>query len=235
MSDHRVLRALGVAVACLAVGGSAMSVAGYTHSRTDTHTVNLPTGVNVLNVTAGAGDVRVRTEAAAGLSAVARLRWAFVKPTVNSTVDGGRVSLIDECVFSLFGDCSTSWDLAVPEGTPVSVRTTSGDISVGGLEGDLEVDTTSGDVIAGGISAKRVTLTSTSGDVDLRLSAAPASVVVTSTSGSIRLVVPDDGTAYAVRVTTASGDVINDLVDSPGATHRLVIETTSGDIEVVRG
>ncbi|MBK9477204.1 MAG: DUF4097 family beta strand repeat protein [Tetrasphaera sp.] len=235
MSDHRVLKSLGVAVACLAVGGSAMSVAGYTHSRTDTHTVNLPTGVSALDVTAGPGDVRVRPEAAAGPSAVARLRWAFIKPTVGSTVDGERVSLVDECSFSLFGDCSTSWDLALPQGTPVRVRTTSGDISVDGLDGDLEVDTTSGDVIGGVFSAKRVTVTATSGDVDLRLSTAPESVVVTSTSGSIRLVLPNDGTAYAVQVSTAAGDVTNELVNAPGATHRIVVETTSGDIEVVRG
>ena len=82
---------------------------------------------------------------------------------------------------------------------------------------------------------KRVTVTATSGDVDLRLSTAPESVVVTSTSGSIRLVLPNDGTAYAVQVSTAAGDVTNELVNAPGATHRIVVETTSGDIEVVRG
>lgn len=235
MSDHRVLKSLGVAVACLAVGGSAMSVAGYTHSRTDTHTVNLPTGVSALDVGAGSGDVRLRPHGGEEPTAVARLRWAFVKPTVKSIVDGGRVSLVDECSFSLFGDCSTSWDLALPQGTPVRVRTTSGDISVDGLDGDLEVDTTSGDVIGGVFSAKRVTVTATSGDVDLRLSTAPESVVVTSTSGSIRLVLPNDGTAYAVQVSTAAGDVTNELVNAPGATHRIVVETTSGDIEVVRG
>ncbi len=234
MSDHRMLRLLGVAVACLAVGGSAMSVAGYTHSRTDTHTVALPSAMGVLDVSAGFGDVRVGTEGAAGPSAVARLRWAFQQPTVHTTVDGERVSLSGECPFSLFQDCSTSWDVAVPEATAVRIRTTSGDISLGGLGGDVTVETASGDVLGADISAQRVTITATSGDVDIRLSTAPEAVVVSSTSGSIRLVVPNDGTAYAVQVTTASGDVENQLVHAPGAARRIVIETTSGDIEVIR-
>ena len=84
----------------------------------------------------------------------------------------------------------------------VTVRTTSGDISLGPVDGDFVSHSTSGDITVGPVV----------GDAD-----------ISTTSGSVRC----GAVSRAAQVKTASGDVV---VESAG--HRLIAETTSGDVTV---
>lgn len=231
MSDHRMLRLLGVAVACLAVGGSAMSVAGYTLP--NRHPVALPSAMGVLDVSAGFGDVRVGAEGC---------RWPVGRRTValgfsaahrthhrgrGSGVTVGRVPV-----------------LAVPgllhgRMLPCPRRRLSASGRRRGTSPWAALAGTSRWRRPAAMSSVPTSPPSASPSRPPRAmwtsaSTAPRLVVVSSTSGSIRLVVPNDGTAYAVQVTTASRDVEARLVHAPGAARRIVIETTSRDIDVIR-
>ncbi len=84
----------------------------------------------------------------------------------------------------------------------VTVRTSSGDISLGPVDGDFVSHSTSGDITVGPVT----------GDAD-----------ISTTSGSVRC----GAVSRAAQVKTASGDVV---VESAG--HRLIAETTSGDVTV---
>jgi DUF4097 and DUF4098 domain-containing protein YvlB len=127
---------------------------------------------------------------------------------------------------SLFGRQGITCRVRCPEGSLLTVRTRSADVSVRGAVGGLNVASASGDVEAdrvhGGVNVK-----SASGDVNVRL--VTAGVNVQTASGDIQL-----GAVHgAVNVNTASGDVTIGEADD-----NVNVNTVSGDQEhgaVMRG
>jgi DUF4097 and DUF4098 domain-containing protein YvlB len=127
---------------------------------------------------------------------------------------------------SLFGRQGITCRVRCPEGSLLTVRTRSADVSVRGAIGSLNVASASGDVEAdrvhGGVNVK-----SASGDVNVRL--VTAGVNVQTASGDIEL----GAVRGAVNVNTASGDVIIGEADD-----NVNVNTVSGDQEhgaVMRG
>jgi len=127
---------------------------------------------------------------------------------------------------NLFGRQGITCRVRCPEGSLVSVRSRSADVSVRGAIGGLNVATASGDVDAervnGGINVK-----SASGDVQIRVVTGGANVQ--SASGDVEL----GAVGGSINVNTASGDVrINEADDNVN------VNTVSGDQEhgaVMRG
>jgi DUF4097 and DUF4098 domain-containing protein YvlB len=116
----------------------------------------------------------------------------------------------------------------------VTVETSSGDVDVRGVSSTLSAGTTSGNITVRRAHPRRLTLSTTSGDVDVALDTAPDFVEITVTSGSVTLVVPDDGVRYDVVADATSGDVVNDVGVDPGADRRIVVHSTSGDVAIRR-
>jgi DUF4097 and DUF4098 domain-containing protein YvlB len=115
-------------------------------------------------------------------------------------------------------------ELTVPPSCRLEVRTTSGDVAIGGeapLAGPVRVTTSSGDVrVTGG--ARELIVKTSSGDV--RLSGPPLAVVEADTSSGD--VIVDSGAAKAL-VDTSSGDVkVKKL------TGDLMADTSSGAVSV---
>ena len=114
----------------------------------------------------------------------------------------------------------TRYEVAVPVGTRLLLRTTSGDIRARGVRGEVEAHTTSGDVeVQGG--ATRVTLESVSGDIHGEQ--LDGSVRVTATSGDVTL----ERVTGDVEVETVSGEI--SITDARSKWVRT--ETTSGDVD----
>src|SRR6188472_2664147 len=127
---------------------------------------------------------------------------------------------------SLFGRQGVTCRVRCPEGSLLSVRSKSADVSVRGAIGGMNVATASGDVeadrVLGGVNVK-----SASGDVSVRL--VTAGVNVQTASGDIELGAVRGG----VNVNTASGDVTIGEADD-----NVNVSTVSGDQEhgaVMRG
>jgi DUF4097 and DUF4098 domain-containing protein YvlB len=127
---------------------------------------------------------------------------------------------------NLFGRQGITCLVRCPEGSLVSVRSRSADVSVRGAIGGLNVATASGDVEAdrvnGGINVK-----SASGDVQIRV--VTGGVNVQSASGDVEL----GAVGGSINVNTASGDVRISAADD-----NVNVSTVSGDQEhgaVMRG
>jgi hypothetical protein len=127
---------------------------------------------------------------------------------------------------NLFGRQGITCRVRCPEGSLVSVRSRSADVSVRGAIGGLNVATASGDVEAdrvnGGINVK-----SASGDVQIRV--VTGGVNVQSASGDVDL----GAVGGSINVNTASGDVTINAADD-----NVNVSTVSGDQEhgaVMRG
>ena len=113
----------------------------------------------------------------------------------------------------------TRFDLTVPHGTRLVVRTTSGDVSAVDVRGEVELRTTSGDLRIEGARGRTV-FESVSGDVLARGLAGP--VRGEAVSGDVTL----DRVAGDVEVETVSGEV---TVSQP-RTDFVRLETVSGDL-----
>jgi len=198
-------------------------------------------------------------------------RRAWRAPRTEAGLRDGVLRLHARCPFFIgFGNCSVDYRIQVPAGTPVRIRDSSGDLTVAGVRGEVDVRTGSGNVhvreVVGPVSATTssgdVTLTRTEGDVrartssgnvigeqlagrrieartssgDVRVEAVrtpPDSLTATSSSGDIRVVVPDE--VYRVDANTSSGHVDLSLRQDLAAPRRIEARTSSGDVVVRSG
>jgi DUF4097 and DUF4098 domain-containing protein YvlB len=151
------------------------------------------------------GEARIRASSERG-----RLRWSF---------SGSRISIESESVRGRMGD--TRYELSVPEGVRVTMRSTSGSLTARGIRGGVDAHTTSGDVEvtdAGG----RLELASLSGEV--RGSRLRGDVEASSVSGSVEL---DDVEGRSVALGSTSGDIVLTNARSRDVTA----STVSGGVE----
>lgn len=162
------------------------------------------------------------------------------EPRESVEESGERLDVETRCSGPLFfSRCSAEYDIRVPEGVALTLRTVSGDVRVQDLSANLTVTTTSGSIEVldheGRVRAK-----TTSGDMDL--SEVTGSITARSTSGSIDA----SGEGESLEVSTTSGDIVaagfkaqqvrtesvsGDLEFGGGFTS-LETSTTSGDVEI---
>jgi DUF4097 and DUF4098 domain-containing protein YvlB len=157
---------------------------------------------------------------------------------IRFDVSPTRVSL--DLVRGRGGD--TRFEVTVPQGVRVVARVGSGDISIRGTKGEVEVHSQSGDVeledvagrldmnsFSGGLRARTI-----AGDVEigtlsggLELDDVRGSIDVHTTSGDIRL---RNSTSKQVRVRTTSGTMLYSGVVDPAGRYDFV--THSGDVSL---
>ncbi|QXJ20812.1 hypothetical protein AGRA3207_001590 [Actinomadura graeca] len=155
-----------------------------------------------------------------------RLTWALRKPAVGE-------SLIDDVLYVTFRcddpsaltaglECGGDIDVQVPPGVRVSAVSSSGEINVRGLTGDLDLRTGAGEIgVAGargrlrlqagagtlrgtGLAASKTLARVTSGELDLRYAEPPGYVEATAGAGSVKVIVPP-GSRYRVPGWSGSG------------------------------
>jgi hypothetical protein len=171
-------------------------------------------------ITGGAGaDVQVRrTE-----------EFAFGRtPTVTRAVDRGVLRIGARCPDTVLSTCAASFRIAVPDNVLVNVRTSSGRVTINGLNGSARVATDAGDIALSAFcgftlvatsatgdvsadaecSADRMELRSGSGDVRAVVPAGRYRVDAHSDTGSDRIAIPStDDASFAVQALSGSGDV----------------------------
>ncbi|GAB4212285.1 MAG: hypothetical protein OHK0022_47940 [Roseiflexaceae bacterium] len=183
-------------------------------------------GANRIELDALSADVQVRASNGGGIRVEAVQRGGRTGDYAVGFEQSGdtvRVTTGTSSGFCLFCSRDLSYTVSVPAGSQVTVRTTSGDITLSGLGGTVAPDLTtlSGDIqardLAGGLKAS-----TTSGDLDLRDIA--GRLDVQTSSGQVDL---EDGALTGAEVRTTSGDI-----DLQGASGRLALSSTSGEISV---
>jgi len=150
-------------------------------------------------------EVRIHAQSERG-----RLRWTF---------SSSRVTIETERVRGRSGD--TSYELSVPQGVRVIMRSTSGSLAAKGTGGAVDANTTSGDIDVSG-AAERVELQTLSGDVTA--SGLGGEVEAGSVSGSVEI---ENVDARSIHVESTSGDVVLANVRSKDVSA----STVSGEVE----
>ena len=125
--------------------------------------------------------------------------------------------------FSLFcfGGCGLDYQIAIPAGVPIDIRTSSGDISITGADNAATLTTSSGDISARSLTSG-LTVSTTSGDV--KLDDIAGRLEVTTVSGDVEL---DNGRVSDAVVQTTNGDI-----DLQGVANAFTLESVSGDVTV---
>ena len=173
------------------------------------------------------GDVRLRTHTEPTVEVELRAHGTGADEIVGRArvekQDGGeRDKVIVEVPHSTGplwrGGAEVAVTVRLPEGALVDIETVSGTVTAEGSLGAASVRTTSGDVSLGPVGGDLLAR-STSGDITLGSISGVAEIE--TTSGSVRCA--DIGQAGLVK--TASGDV-----NIGSVSRRLTVETTSGDV-----
>jgi hypothetical protein len=224
-----------VAVSALLVLGSAI---GLTIARVASGEERLATyavrgSLNGIAIDLGDGDVVVAGGGARADVAVQRTdRFTFGHPaTVRRTVSDGVFRVRSRCPQTVLHSCSVRYRIVVPDNVPVEVRTDSGTVRFSGYRGSGSVRTRSGDVRVEGFCGFSLQARSDTGDIDAGAACPPQQLVLRSTSGDVRAVVPDG--RYQVDADSASG---NAVVRGVRAVHdgpfSLDASSSSGDVTV---
>ena len=187
-----------------------------------------------LTVNGGSGDVTINGSS----SAQAHVRGESENDDLRVDVSGNRAQV--EVTNRRGGDAHV--EVTVPYGVRVIVRGQSGDVTVRGTRGPVEVHAQSGDVIVDEVNGRLdvgtlsgdITVGTVNGDVeiattsgDVKVSDVRGNVDVGTVSGDITL---RGVTAKVVRAKTTSGDVSYDGAIDPAGRYDLAAH--SGDVKL---
>ena len=232
-----VLRVVGTAVAVLLVAGTSLEVISrfFHQERTETAVYTQPLTAVAIRTTTG--DIRVTTGAPGSPVVVRRvLQWSFGSAASVESVTGGRLDVAAHCAGGLgFANCSVDYEVTAPPGLALRLDSDTGDVDVAGSTADLAVSLDTGSVTVRNARSGRTDLSTSTGDIDIRFAAAPQDVRASSSTGSVLVQVPSDGTSYDVRTSTSTGDQNVAVPTSSTATRHIDARTSTGDIEVRQG
>ncbi len=217
----------GAAVALLAVAGC-----GYfdvANEETRTYQVDgaverlvLHDNVGNIEIVAGSGPVRV-TET---------LRYSHSRPTTTHSTTAGTVRLSNSGCGAQIGRCEVDYKIQVPASTATEIDTTTSDVTLTGLAGNVSVQSTTGQITGADLTSPQTRIHATTGDISLTYRATPSLVDCETTTGATRIRVPGTDRYRVDVATTTGGRSVGVPVDA-AATNRITAHTTTGDVEVV--
>jgi DUF4097 and DUF4098 domain-containing protein YvlB len=113
----------------------------------------------------------------------------------------------------------------------VSVNVSSGSTNLDNVSGDIDLESSSGGITATRLDASAFTGHVTSGTMIVEMDTAPDDVSITSTSGGVDVTVPED--SYNLRLEATSGSInVVGLTDEDQSDKIIDITVTSGGISV---
>lgn len=144
---------------------------------------------------------------------------------------GNEIKILSGCQSWLSPGCGVDTTIELPEGFPVVIRTTSGDVEVRDvIAGVLTIVSGTGDITGSGLVLDELSAETTSGDISAHFAAQPFGFKATTTSGDISAVMPDGKKTYVVTTKSKSGDVESEMKSKKNAKGFVRVDTRSGDI-----
>jgi DUF4097 and DUF4098 domain-containing protein YvlB len=144
-------------------------------------------------------------------------------PKLKTQVEGGHLTLSGSCHDMVFGHCESRFVVRIPEGTPVTVETRSGDVRASDLTGPVNIDTGSGDIELSGLTGGTTARVS-SGDIEA--SRLAGKLVLETSSGDVDAA---ELTSQTIDARATSGDVFLDIATVP---KRVNVASSSGDVTI---
>jgi len=185
----------------------------------------------VIKIDAGASDLRIVD----GEPGVIRVRASITSGLRKTDFEIGRrgdqIKIVADCQTWLNPGCGVDTTLELPKGSPVEIRTSTGDVVVRDVdEGVLTVISGSGDISGSGLGVDEFAAQTDEGDISASFAKQPFAFKATSDSGDVTARMADGKRTYAVTATSRSGDVSSDVESDEDGVGFIRATTDSGDI-----
>lgn len=115
---------------------------------------------------------------------------------------------------------------------PVVMHTSNGSIDMIGLSGTVSADTSNGSIRGHGLAGDSVSADTSNGEIELTFAEAPHTVRADTSNGSVKIIVPDDDTAYAVQADASNGSTDTTVRTDPTSDHTITADTSNGSISI---
>ncbi|WP_375003536.1 DUF4097 family beta strand repeat-containing protein [Aeromicrobium sp. CTD01-1L150] len=165
------------------------------------------------------------------------IEWARTRPEVVESWQGTDLDVDLDCsgvgLLGWVNDvCRIDYRAEVPATAALALTTTTGDIGIDAVAGDVELAATTGSIGGTALEADWVSTQATTGSIDLGFSTAPRQIAAEVTTGHIVVTVPDDGTRYHVTGETGTGQREIQIATDPRSDRVINVSTTTGDVTV---
>ncbi|MDA1361769.1 DUF4097 family beta strand repeat-containing protein [Glycomyces luteolus] len=245
--EHRTARTVWwiVGAACTAVvllfalavsGAWIWSVAS--PEETDTHSETYAQHVAGVDVTIDIGRIDLNASTDGTLVVDRETRWRGEQPEPSESWHGDTFTAVSECddrFFVISGDeCEYHYTLAMPSGAAAEAESSVGDIRMDGLDGAIDVETSVGDIHGENLYATETRVESGVGSIHLEYAEVRGDINVIASTGSVEILVPDDGTTFEVVFESGVGEQHIDIATDPSSNADYVISVNSsvGDLTV---
>lgn len=211
---------------------------------------------NAVSIELAVGEVQiVPSDKDDEISVRRRLTYGLRRPFVEERIDGATFRVRDGNCPRPVADCHVRWLLEVPRGLRLEITTKTGDITVAGMTGPVNLTSASGAVTAQALSGQtaqllsyegpvtgtemrstHVVATSRSGDISLTFRTPPKLVRGVSTTGSVGVVLPDGDETYKIVAATAPNmsKTIAVAKRDPEATRSVTVRSDRGPVTVLQ-
>ena len=230
--------------------GTLESVARIAHDETTEQQSWAAGDITTIEIRNGAGDVEVVGADTDTIELTSRISRGLFETQHAERIDGDRLVLTVDCPWVVNHFCGVDQQLVIPAHLAVEIVSHDGDTEVADVDGPvdifsedgrvdlarlggpLELDLRHGSAEGTQISSSEATTTSEFGRVRLSFIEAPDLVTVHAKFGDVEILVPDDGTFYAVTSRTDFGDTDNQLRSDPAADARMDIRAEFGSVRL---
>lgn len=244
----------GIFTVLLVVTG-ALTAASWMALRTETQTHVYRQNATSIFVDIGTGDLTIAPGAPGQVSVQRTLHWSWSsqKPIIEERWDGPSLHVTGGCgTWFSVGNCGVDYVLEVPEGVSVQAHTSTGDVTVHNILGQLDLSTSTGnirvtgatgtlrlDASTGHITAKRIESTvvdasTSTGDITLQFVTAPRTVTAQTSTGDVNVIVPS-GNSYRIQTNTNTGHERVHVTRDDTSERSINASTKTGDIDIAFG
>jgi hypothetical protein len=206
---------------------------------TDSHTEEYAQVVSGVDVAVEVGDIELTAADGTSLEMVRETRWRGDEPETAESWHGEAFTAVGDCAEDLafwpnVSECQVDYALALPSGTAAEAETSVGDIVLDGLDGAVVADTEVGDIEGNDLRATEIDVETSVGSISLEFAQVLGDINVTTDTGDVEIIVPDDGTTYSVVFESGVGSQSIDIATDASTDADYVINVTAGvgDLEV---
>jgi hypothetical protein len=242
------LLAVGLALLLVAYGAVVLASLLARETRTSTDTFR---GITAVQLDTSFESVDVIGSDGTSVDVDRRWTWSMKEPTVRTRQVGDRLVVSSSCPFSPGLPCTGRVQLTVPSEVavlggssdghlllsdltgPLDVHNADGGVELRDVSGSLRLSTSDGSVRAEGLTSDRVTVDTSDGSVQLSFTAPPNTVRASTSDGSLEIVVPKDGTAYAVTVSVSDGSQSVDVPTDTESARKISVHTSDGSVRIL--
>lgn len=205
----------------------------------ETHNEEFDRTVAGVDVAVEIGDIELNASDGAALVLERETRWRGNEPEPEESWQGDTFTAVGNCdddlVFWWDGEeCEVDYTLALPSGAAAEATNAVGEVRMNGLDGPIDIETSVGVIEGDDLRATETNVESSVGSIRLDYAEVRGDINVIASTGDVEIIVPDDGTTYAVQFDSGvGGRTIDIATDSETrADYVITVNTSVGDLSV---